>query len=264
MRGPGRRHTTRLARPMMVLMLDSPESHTSAAQTGVELWALSLIEFRGRTSGSDPTPGGGSVASVTATLGCSLVQMALAVTARTDASLAEARAHGAELSDRLAAGAGADVVAFENLMSAYRLPRSSEAERHTRQTAIAQHSEAAAEAPMRLAETIAETMVFAAGVFGRIKALVASDVLAGADLLVGSYRAALHTVNINLPSVDPGSAALFIRRRDAATARIEAANGQLAVQARNAMQAQNAKTAQNAAHAQDTKTAQHTQKAQEA
>ncbi|MCZ2402908.1 cyclodeaminase/cyclohydrolase family protein [Paenarthrobacter sp. Z7-10] len=250
-------------------MLDSPESRTSAAQTGVELWDLSLNEFRARTSGSDPTPGGESVSAVTATLGCSLVQMALAVTtaagtadvtarADMDAPLAAAKARGEELSERLAAGAGADVIAFENLMSAYRLPRSSEDERHTRRARIAQFSEAAAEAPMCLAETIAETVIFAAGILGQVKPLVASDVLAGADLLMGSYRAALHTVDVNLPAVEPAAAAEIVRRRDGTSARIEGASGQLAAQARQAAQAQKAATAQKTQKSQQTHHAQET------
>ena len=48
----------------------------------MSLWHLGLADFRDRTASDQPTPGGGSVAMVSASLGLGLVLMALRVSAR--------------------------------------------------------------------------------------------------------------------------------------------------------------------------------------
>ncbi|OMH32426.1 hypothetical protein BGP79_08445 [Tersicoccus sp. Bi-70] len=227
----------------MVSMADHDAAPAPSSADHEDLWSLPLAEFRRRTAGAGPTPGGGSVSSVTATLGASLIQMAVAITARKaaresgdDAAAAkhawddDAR-RGDDLADTLAEAAAADVVAFENLMRAYRLPREDAAGQDAggqdRDRAVADASGAATEVPLALAEAITEAVEFAGTVVDRVDDHVRSDVLAGADILAGSFHAALHTVEINFPSLDAEPRAAFTSRRDAALERLETAHRRL-------------------------------------
>ncbi|MEH0109634.1 cyclodeaminase/cyclohydrolase family protein [Tersicoccus sp. MR15.9] len=219
-------------------MADHDAAPAPSAEDHEDLWSLPLAEFRRRTAGAAPTPGGGSVSSVTATLGVSLVQMAVAITARKAAREttgdADAVKHGwdddarrgDELADTLAEAAAADVTAFETLMRAYRLSREG-AEGQDRKRAVADASEAATEVPLALAEAITDAVEFAGTVVDRVDDHVRSDVLAGADILAGSFHAALHTVEINLPSLDGQARDALTSRRDAALDRLEAAHRRL-------------------------------------
>ena len=67
------------------------------------LWGAGLAEFRDATASAEPTPGGGSVAGVSATLGLGLVIMALEISAKRKDAVRPEEAQG---SDR--GGADAD------------------------------------------------------------------------------------------------------------------------------------------------------------
>lgn len=210
----------------------SPDDHD-------DLWALPLAEFRRRTAGPTPTPGGGSVASVTAALGAGLVQMAVHISARKAARAGTDPDHspghdwdsdarrGRALADALADAAAADVVAFETLMRAYRMPREDAAATRDRDRAVAEAGAAATEVPLRLAETITETVEFAGTVVDQVVDQVRSDVLAGVEILAGAFHAALHTVEINLAGLAAEPRAEFVARRDTALDRLEAVHGRL-------------------------------------
>ncbi len=117
------------------------------------LWTAGLAEFRDATASAEPTPGGGSVASVSATLGLGLVIMALEISAkRKDAVRAdEATALIAEargLMERLSGDADADVRAFRAYMAALKLPKLTDEEKERRKKALAAASRGATEAPL--------------------------------------------------------------------------------------------------------------------
>lgn len=172
------------------------------------LWSWTLGEVRQRTASADPTPGGGSVAAISATLGCSLLIMAVEVTtsstsgARTPLDLDAVRRQLNDLATSMASAADADIEVFEAVMAAYRMPRSEPAQADARRAAIASASASAAEVPLLLAEDCASALALIPSLEPAVLASITSDVLAGRDLLVGAARAALHTVSINLPQVE--------------------------------------------------------------
>ncbi|WP_053717330.1 cyclodeaminase/cyclohydrolase family protein [Saccharothrix sp. NRRL B-16348] len=178
------------------------------------LWDLSLADLRARTAGSSPTPGGGSVAAVTAAFGCALVLMALEITARRDPSVGDAIADGKSLLDRLASAADHDVELFEDYLRARRLPRSTEEERATRQTAVVAASVAATEGPLAAAATAVQALEWAFEVLPVVTGTVVSDVRAGADLLLGSVLATLRGAQANVAQFGDDAAA-FTARLDA-------------------------------------------------
>jgi methenyltetrahydrofolate cyclohydrolase len=175
------------------------------------LWDVSLADLRARTASSSPTPGGGSVAAVTAAFGCALVLMALEVTARRDPSVGDAIAAGKALLDRLGAAADRDVELFEDYLRARRLPRSTDEERVTRQAAVAAASVAATEGPLTAATDAVEALEWAFSVLPAVATAVVSDVRAGADLLLGSVLATLRGAEANVARLGDDAAALTAR-----------------------------------------------------
>jgi len=170
------------------------------------LWSGVLSDFRDATASAEPTPGGGSVAGVSATLGLGLVIMALEISARrkdavepeeTQALITEARALMAELS----ADADRDVLAFQDYMAAARLPKLSDEEKQTRRAALDAATRRATEAPLLAARHVVEALRLAGHAAPLSHLHVVSDVGAGAGLLEGALKAILFNVDVNLPSL---------------------------------------------------------------
>lgn len=183
------------------------------------LWALTLSDLRAQTARSSPTPGGGSVAAVTATLGCSLLLMAIDVTTASgrrgpddQLDLAAVRAELSHAADEMAAAADGDIAAFAALMSAYRLPREGDHAREVRRDAIRRASREATEVPLALAEACVRVVGGAGALAEAVSPTIVSDVWAGRDLLTGAGSAALRTVAINVASLDDATTAQVAQR----------------------------------------------------
>ncbi|GAB3578945.1 cyclodeaminase/cyclohydrolase family protein [Leifsonia lichenia] len=164
------------------------------------LWVLPSSELLSRTASSEPTPGGGSIAAITGALGVSLVQMALAVTA--DPELDALGERLAALQGRIVPGADADVADFESVMSAYRLPRSDNAEREQRREAIEAATVAATQRPLALVAALVDAIDAAHAAESVVKPGIVSDVIAGRDVIRGAAWAAIRTVDVNLAQLD--------------------------------------------------------------
>jgi len=177
------------------------------------LWDLPLATFRDRTASAAPTPGGGSVCAVSATLGLGLVVMALEITRRKcspelaasiDTTLETARTALAALS----AAADEDARVFETYMVAHRLPRQTDVEVQARTEALRLASHAAARVPLAAARQAVQVMAVAERAADLCSAHVVSDVLAGAELLHASTVGLLVTLTMNLRA-DDASPELF-------------------------------------------------------
>ncbi len=181
------------------------------------LWGWGLAEFRDRTASTDPTPGGGSAAMVSAAIGMGLVLMALRVTeGKVDdpASLAPLIAAGDRLLAELSGHADADVAVFSAYLAALKLPRGSDEEKAARRAALAEAAVAATEAPLNAAQSVLESLDLARQAAAAADRGILSDVAAGAALLNGAVAAVLYNVDINLKSVkDADTAADFARSR---------------------------------------------------
>ncbi|ONI88885.1 hypothetical protein ALI22I_18165 [Saccharothrix sp. ALI-22-I] len=196
------------------------------------LWEVNLAELRARTASPSPTPGGGSVAAVTAAFGCALVLMALEITARRggDPAVGEGLTAGRTLLERLGAAADRDVELFEDYLRARRLPKSTGEERAVRQAAVEAASVAATEGPLSAAADVVETLEWAFSVLPVVTGTVVSDVRAGADLLLGSALATLRGAEANVALMGDDSAArAFTARMDAVRRAAVAAHGRIEV-----------------------------------
>jgi formiminotetrahydrofolate cyclodeaminase len=170
------------------------------------LWNATLAEFREATASAEPTPGGGSVAAVSATLGLGLVIMALEISVkRKDALRPEEAGNLIEqargLMARLSEGADADVEAFRGYMAALKLPKQSDDEKDRRRQALQAATRRATESPLLAALHMVEALRLAAAAVPLAHAHVVSDVGAGAGLLEGALKAVLFNVDVNLPSL---------------------------------------------------------------
>jgi formiminotetrahydrofolate cyclodeaminase len=185
-----------------------------------------MADFRNRTATGSPTPGGGAVAAVTATLGVGLVVMGLEVTSRgaepkTLATLDPLLSSGRELLERQSAYADRDLVVFDEYMRARSLPQGSEAEKAARRERLQRALASATEVPLAAGHDIAAAIELSRQVVAICKPQVFGDVAAGADLLAGSLTAVLRSVDANLRGLVEGP--LRTRLEEEWTALVESA-----------------------------------------
>src|SRR5688572_4553579 len=99
---------------------------------------LTVASFLDAVASSDPTPGGGTAAAIAGGMGTSLLMMVAGLTkSRTNAdaehtALRDARAALTACRERLVTLADTDTDAFNQVMAAYRLPKSSDDEKSAR------------------------------------------------------------------------------------------------------------------------------------
>lgn len=197
---------------------DRAGGRAGEGQGGLDsVWRWSLADFRDRTASDAPTPGGGSAAMVSATIGLGLVLMALRVTARKASDperLAPVIASADGLLAELSAHADADIAAFEGYMAALRLPKGSDEEKAARRVALARAGEAGTETLLNAAQSTLEALDLADQAARLAQENILSDVGAGAALLHGAIMAVLFTVDINLPAIkDPELSAEYAGSR---------------------------------------------------
>src|SRR3954470_10180960 len=123
---------------------------------------LNLIDLLAAFQSTDPTPGGGSAASLSGAIGASLVAMVGGLPTKTSATaedqqrLAAARAQCVHSSGHLAVLVDRDADAYEAVMLAYRRPKASDEERAARSAAIQDAVRQAIEVPLDVMRTCAE------------------------------------------------------------------------------------------------------------
>jgi len=157
-----------------------------------------------------PTPGGGSAAALAAALGSSLLTMVAAMPKHRAASqedvdrLQAAGRRCLDLSQRLESLVDEDSAAYDAVIGAYRLPRSSEEERTERHRQIQAALTAAAGTPLDVLRRCGEAIDAAATVarFGNPNA--SSDIGVALELLLAAGRSAQLNVEINLAGLDDG------------------------------------------------------------
>jgi formiminotetrahydrofolate cyclodeaminase len=129
----------------------------------VTLSTSSIDSYARALASADPTPGGGSASALVGALAAALAAMVARLTASSPkfAPLAERmRAiadEAAQLMNSLLSAIDADVAAFDAVSAAYKLPKSSDAERAARSDAIQRALAGATDAPMHVVELCLQT-----------------------------------------------------------------------------------------------------------
>jgi formiminotetrahydrofolate cyclodeaminase len=173
-----------------------------------------LGRLLGFVAASDPAPGGGSSAAVSAALGAALLEMSAGLADKPlIATLAgELRATALTLADR-------DMSSYAPVIEAMRLP----AESPDRDERIAAALAEASETPLAIAEIAAEVAQLGAEVTAASKPAIRGDALAGVLIAEAAAIAAASLVEINLSGSDgPDLARARSARQRAEQARADA------------------------------------------
>jgi methenyltetrahydrofolate cyclohydrolase len=181
----------------------------------------SLQSFLDELAGSAPTPGGGSAAAIIGAMGAALLSMVCNVTLgkkgleALESDMKAVRDESERLRARLTAMVAEDIAAFDGLMAAYRLPKSSEEEKSRRAEAIQSNLRAATETPLACARACAEVVMLARRAAEKGFAGVISDAGVGVLAANSALRSAALNVYINAPALKDRAYA------DAAAAEVE-------------------------------------------
>lgn len=186
---------------------------------------LTISAFVDALASSDPTPGGGTASAVAGALGVSLLMMVAGLQKtrgnndQERAALAEARAKLTSVRDRLLALADTDTEAFNKVIAALRLPKSTEVEQTARKQALQAGTKAATEAPLDILRAIVEAGSCAKRIAQYGNPAAASDVRVAIELLEAAGAGAAANVEINLAGLDDNAF-----RKSTASAMIELSN----------------------------------------
>src|SRR6516162_9167572 len=139
------------------------ELKIEAAEPQPSLVKMNVREFCNETLSDSPAPGGGSVAALMGALGASLGGMVANLSAGKrgwDDKLeyfSSWAVKAQQLKDELLSLVDEDTHAFNKVMDAFGLPRSSPEEKTARSAAIEQATKHAAEVPLKVMETAAKS-----------------------------------------------------------------------------------------------------------
>ena len=167
----------------------------------------SLRQFLDELASSAPTPGGGSAAALMGAMGAALVAMVCSLTIgrrdyeSVEAEMRRALAEAEALRQRLTAMIEADVQAFDALMAAYKLPRTTEEEKVSRGRAIQEALRQATDVPLACAEACADVIDLACRVAPIGNRGVISDAGVASLAAYAALRSAALNVYINAPSI---------------------------------------------------------------
>jgi formiminotetrahydrofolate cyclodeaminase len=181
---------------------------------------LAFEELLDTIAAETPAPGGGSVAAFVTEMAASLAAMA-ARFARDWDDAPGAVAQAETLRHRAAPLAGEDAVAYENVLTALRMPK--ELEPEVRNTLIGETLSRAADVPLEIAECAASVAELAAEIAVCGNPNLRGDAAAAAILASSAARVAANLVEINLSTVEGDDrverARAIVKSAEAAAAR---------------------------------------------
>jgi glutamate formiminotransferase/formiminotetrahydrofolate cyclodeaminase len=205
-------------RPEQVL-----ESRLYAAQgTGGTARQIFLDELADGT----PTPGGGSAAAYAGAMGAALAGMAARLTigkkkyAGVETRMKLIAGQADALRTTLSAAVERDAQAFEGVLAATRLPKETDAEKATRETALEQATIKAASVPLGVARQAVEVIELAAEAAESGNANAISDAISAAALGHAGLKAAAANVRVNAAGLkDTFAATSWLQELDELEAR---------------------------------------------
>lgn len=186
---------------------------------------MKVAELLAALAGSDPTPGGGTAAAIAGAMGASLLVMVTGLAKSKNnaddekAALAGARASLEPIAAQLMTLADADTEAFNAVMAAYRLPKSTDEEKTARTGAIQDALRGATVVPLDTLRACADAITHGRLVATHGNRSAASDVGVAIGLLKAAAEGAAANVRINLVSLKDES---FKTATDAEASRLTA------------------------------------------
>ena len=187
---------------------DSRAEPQSAARSDASGTLAALAaSFVEAVAAPTPTPGGGSVAALSAALGAALGEMVCRLTLKKKsfedryAQIGAAADRFANLRQKLMEGIDRDAQSYNGVLQAMRLPKATESEQAARRSAIEEASKQAALVPLRNAELAAEVTVTLEMVRPITMPQAASDLSVALGMAAAGRAGAIENVRANLPSI---------------------------------------------------------------
>ena len=176
--------------------------------SGDSVSPTSADEFLDAVASSEPAPGGGSVAAYAGALAAALTRMVAGLTlgkkkyAAVESEIAVIASGASTLMTKLKDLVSSDAAVYMGVSTAYRMPKSNEAEIDARKQAITTALLAAAEVPLETARACAGVADLAANVAAKGNANAITDAGVAALLADAGCKAAAYNVRINVASLD--------------------------------------------------------------
>lgn len=183
------------------------------------LSTLPFTQLLGALSAPEPTPGGGSGSAMAGAVGAALLVMVAslpkprAATPDEEQELARAGQRAGTARDRLAELIDRDADAYQQVVDAYRLPKTTDHEKSRRTDRIQTALAAAIETPLEMMEACTSALRDSATIARFGNASAASDVGVAIELLSSALRGARLNVTINLGSLKSPDAVEGFRSR---------------------------------------------------
>jgi formiminotetrahydrofolate cyclodeaminase len=173
----------------------------------MSIYEKSLNDYLALAASSSPTPGGGSVSAIVATNAAAMVSMVANLTlgkkGYEDHQEAARRiaAEAVALIEQLKGLTVRDMEAFDRFVKAWKLPATNDAEKRAKAEANEQAAQNATTVPMEICRACLEIMQLARELapFGNKSAI--SDVGVAAYVAEAALKAAMLSVDINLPGL---------------------------------------------------------------
>jgi formiminotetrahydrofolate cyclodeaminase len=171
------------------------------------LTELTIKEFLEKTASGSPVPGGGSVAALSASLAASLTEMVANLTIGKEGyetvedEMKAVAQEASKLKLKLTQAIDDDSNAYNDVMSAKRLPKDTEAEKSQREEAIQSGLKKATLIPMSVAKDAARVMELAGKVVASGNKNAITDGAVGIMMAKTAVLSALYNVKINLKTI---------------------------------------------------------------
>ncbi len=169
---------------------------------------MDVEDFVNEVSRDSSTPGGGSIAALSGSIGAALSSMVSNLstggrgTADIDPILMPVAEEAQELKDELLRAVDEDTNAFDKYMEAKRMPKSTEEEREKRKKAMQEGLKYAVEVPMDTARTSAKVIDLAERAAEQGKKDAVSDALVAAQMAYSGVVGGIANVKINLGDIE--------------------------------------------------------------
>lgn len=172
---------------------------------------LNIIDFLKKTASSDPVPGGGSIAALSAAAASSLLEMVANLTigkkdyAQVEVEMKSISKEASIYRDKLVQDIDKDSDAYKQVIAAFKLPKGTKEEEKCRKEAIQDGLKHAALVPLSVAKDAFKLIDLAGKTVTKGNKNAVTDGLVAALMARSSALSALYNVKINLSSIKDSS-----------------------------------------------------------
>jgi methenyltetrahydrofolate cyclohydrolase len=168
---------------------------------------LSIREFLAKTASGSPVPGGGSIAALSAAIAASLAEMVAHLTIgkkgfeETEEQMKDIAKDAADYRNQLIKDIDRDSDAYNDVLTAFRLPKGSEQEENNRKQAIQDAFKNASLVPLGVAKNAFKIIELAEKVVKHGNKNAVTDGAVAVMMARTAVLSALYNVKINLASI---------------------------------------------------------------